>query len=62
MDEQCKKAYFNSQSLTGLQRQYLNLIIDAGGGIDTVSLWYNEIQIVGLCFNDLTGLVVGTDR
>ena len=44
--EQCKQAYFNSQSLTGLQRQYLNLIIDAGGGIDTVSLRYNEIQIV----------------
>ncbi|EJK54472.1 hypothetical protein THAOC_25896 [Thalassiosira oceanica] len=33
--EQCKQAYFNSRNLSSLQRQYLNLIIDSCGGMDT---------------------------
>ncbi|EJK75227.1 hypothetical protein THAOC_03053 [Thalassiosira oceanica] len=33
--KQCKEAYFNSQSLNRLQRQYLNLIIIVGGGLET---------------------------
>ena len=44
--EQCKQAYFNSRSLSSLQRQYLNLIIGACGGLETVSLQFTEIQIV----------------
>ncbi|EJK62008.1 hypothetical protein THAOC_17402 [Thalassiosira oceanica] len=33
--EQCKQAYFNSRSLSSLERQYLNLVIDSCGGMDT---------------------------
>ena len=44
--EQCKQEYFNSQNLSSLQRQYLNLIIGACGGLETVSLQFTEIQIV----------------
>ena len=44
--EQCKQEYFNSQSLSSLQRQYLNLIIDACGGLNTVSFQFSELRVV----------------